>query len=125
MPVTDNLRGNSDGGSWRALPSVVAAKTSKRIQKSSFSVGKNTHPSYFVFVFCLLVRVFLWLQFEKNGFGLVKPRVVRSCVVYVRKTSNFGPCIRNLTGQSIRGASSKKMAYETCRGQNVQAHPEV
>ena len=42
------------------------------------------------------------------GYGLVKPRVVRSCVVYVRKTSNFGPCIRNLTGQSIRGASSKK-----------------
>ena len=59
------------------------------------------------------------------GYGLVKPRVVRSCVVYVRKTSNFGPCIRNLTGQSIRGASSKKMAYETCSSQNVQAHPEV
>ena len=34
----------------------VAAKTSKRIQKSSFSVGKkNTHPSYFVFVFVLFV----------------------------------------------------------------------
>ena len=42
------------------------------------------------------------------GYELVKPRVVRSCVVYVRKTSNFGPCIRNLTGQSIRGASLKK-----------------
>ena len=25
------------------------------------------------------------------GYGLVKPRVVRSCVVHVRKTSNFGP----------------------------------
>ena len=56
---------------------------------------------------------------------LVKPRVVRSCVVYVRKTSHFGPCIRNLTGQSIRRVSSKKMAYETCSSQNVQAHPEV
>ena len=28
---------------------------------------------------------------NKMGYGLVKPRVVRSCVVYVRKTSNFGP----------------------------------
>ena len=28
----------------------VAAKTSKRIQKSSFLWEKNTHPSYFVFV---------------------------------------------------------------------------
>ena len=105
----------------------VAAKTSKRIQKSSFSVGKRIHIRVILCLclFCLLVRVFLGCSSKKMGYGLVKPRVVRSCVVYVRKTSNFGPCIRNLTGQSIRGASSKKMAYETCSSQNVQAHPEL
>ena len=47
----------------------VAAKTSKRIQKSSFSVGKRLHIRVILCLclFCLLVRVFLWLQFEKNG----------------------------------------------------------
>ena len=47
----------------------VAAKTSKRIQKSSFSVGKRIHIRVILCLclFCLLVRVFLWLQFEKNG----------------------------------------------------------
>ena len=47
----------------------VAAKTSKRIQKSSFSVGKRIHIRVILclFLFCLLVRVFLWLQFEQNG----------------------------------------------------------
>ena len=79
----------------------------------------------FVFVLFASSCVSLVAVRKKMGYGLVKPRVVRSCVVYVRKTSNFGPCIRNLTGQSIRGASSKKMAYETCSSQNVQAHPEV
>ena len=33
----------------------VAAKTSKRIQKSFFCGKKNAHPSYFVFVFVLFV----------------------------------------------------------------------
>ena len=47
----------------------VAAKTSKCIQKSSFSVGKRIHIRVILCLclFCLLVRVFLWLQFEKNG----------------------------------------------------------
>ena len=47
----------------------VAAKTSKRIQKSSFSVGKRIHIRVILCLslFCLLVRVFLWLQFEQNG----------------------------------------------------------
>ena len=62
----------------------------------------------FVFVLFVSSCVSLVAVRKKMGYGLVKPRVVRSCVVYVRKTSNFGPCIRNLTGQSIRGASSKK-----------------
>ena len=135
MPATGNLRGNSDGqSSWRSKLEKngcmrhVAAKTSKRIQKSSFSVGKRIHIRVILCLslFCLLVLVcFFGCSSNKMGYGLVKPRVVRSCVVYVRKTSNFGPCIRNLIGQSIRGASSKKMAYETCSSQNVQAHPEV
>ena len=44
----------------------VAAKTSKR---SSFSVGKRIHIRVILCLclFCLLVCVFLWLQFEKNG----------------------------------------------------------
>ena len=48
---------------------AAAAKTSKRIQKSSFSVGKRIHIRVILCLslFCLLVRVFLWLQFEKNG----------------------------------------------------------
>ena len=47
----------------------VTAKTSKRIQKSSFSVGKRIHIRVILCLslFCLLVRVFLWLQFEQNG----------------------------------------------------------
>ena len=109
-------------------PPAGSSQTVQAHPEVEFFCGKkNTHPSYFVFVFVLFVSscVSLVAVQKKMGYGLVKPRVVRSCVVYVRKTSNFGPCIRNLTGQSIRGASSKKMAYETCSSQNVQAHPEV
>ena len=57
MPATGNLRGNSDGGSRRALPSVACSSQNVQAHPEvEFFCGKtNTHPSYFVFVFVLFV----------------------------------------------------------------------
>ena len=94
-----------------AGPLRRSAKTSKRIRSLVFLWEKEyTSELFFVFVFVLFVSscVSLVCSLKKMGYGPVKPRIVPSCVVYARKTSNFGPCIRKLTGQSIRGVSSKK-----------------
>ena len=75
MPATGNLRETLmevRGGRCHLLH--VAAKTSKRIQKSSFSVGKRIHIRVILCLclFCLLVRVFLCCSSKKMGYGLVK-----------------------------------------------------
>ena len=94
---------------WRALPSVACSSQNVQAhpEVQFFCGRKNTHPSYFVFVFVLFVGSCVSLVVVRTKWVMdwLNPEV---CVVYVRKTSNFGPCIRNLTGQSIRRASSKK-----------------